>query len=156
MKAATGAEQVNDAVKQFQSTPPVKAATSFVQRFKLAVGISIHAAREGGDGDFRSVMPYFKRFQSTPPVKAATQAGLRPRSRLPFQSTPPVKAATPSPLFSFSPNVFQSTPPVKAATWAVCRFSCTYGISIHAAREGGDLYGKAAERDHRNFNPRRP
>ena len=34
---------------EFQSTPPVKAATIATQRGKGAVYISIHAAREGGD-----------------------------------------------------------------------------------------------------------
>ena len=36
---------------------------------------------------------------------------------------------------------FQSTPPVKAATRQICVIACDLGISIHAAREGGD-YGK--------------
>ena len=57
---------------EFQSTPPVKAATFLV-----------HAAHM-----------QFHTFQSTPPVKAATlsrtQCGFAPE----FQSTPPVKAAT--------------------------------------------------------------
>ena len=34
---------------QFQSTPPVKAATSIFVSFLPSVSISIHAAREGGD-----------------------------------------------------------------------------------------------------------
>ena len=34
---------------QFQSTPPVKAATLTVQAAPAASAISIHAAREGGD-----------------------------------------------------------------------------------------------------------
>ena len=34
---------------QFQSTPPVKAATSAVALYKRSCRISIHAAREGGD-----------------------------------------------------------------------------------------------------------
>ena len=35
----------------FQSTPPVKAATSFVSLADAPPDISIHAAREGGDGE---------------------------------------------------------------------------------------------------------
>ena len=54
--------------------------------------------------------------------------------------TPPVKAATTLPYWSTAAGVFQSTPPVKAATdiqiFAVYRV----GISIHAAREGGDRF----------------
>ena len=56
--------------------------------------ISIHAAREGGDG--RNFPPYFAPsvFQSTPPVKAATCKSKTTSVTLSFQSTPPVKAAT--------------------------------------------------------------
>ena len=57
-----------------------------------------------------------------------------------FQSTPPVKAAT---LYSNQiaslQGIFQSTPPVKAATFIRVAFSDFGDISIHAAREGGDL-----------------
>ena len=58
--------------KEFQSTPPVKAATSQIGQLLCFVG-----------------------FQSTPPVKAATyrQQGLKLPDSI-FQSTPPVKAAT--------------------------------------------------------------
>ena len=36
-------------------------------------------------------------------------------------------------------TVFQSTPPVKAATCGMCLYTAITAISIHAAREGGDL-----------------
>ena len=36
-------------VFEFQSTPPVKAATWMITRLGLKGNISIHAAREGGD-----------------------------------------------------------------------------------------------------------
>ena len=36
-------------------------------------------------------------------------------------------------------NRFQSTPPVKAATLCICGVARAARISIHAAREGGDL-----------------
>ena len=58
---------------KFQSTPPVKAATSRWRMMGFGGTISIHAAREGGD---REIMPYYNqlyKFQSTPPVKAATR-----------------------------------------------------------------------------------
>ena len=35
--------------------------------------------------------------------------------------------------------IFQSTPPVKAATLQLLFDVCNWLISIHAAREGGDL-----------------
>ena len=55
----------------FQSTPPVKAATT--PTFKWCIIL---------------------KFQSTPPVKAATMLSLSLLTLLIFQSTPPVKAAT--------------------------------------------------------------
>ena len=55
-----------------------------------------------------------------------------------FQSTPPVKAATPPFSQGDKHLLFQSTPPVKAATREVAKFISRGGISIHAAREGGD------------------
>ena len=57
----------------FQSTPPVKAATS-ENSFSLVtvVTISIHAAREGGDAGEHAPADAEVVFQSTPPVKAAT------------------------------------------------------------------------------------
>ena len=85
--------------ESFQSTPPVKAATSIT-----------------------CVSTLFFEFQSTPPVKAAT-----PNSRINvtayrFQSTPPVKAATVRSVGCVATlPIFQSTPPVKAATPLSCR-----------------------------------
>ena len=84
--------------------------------------ISIHAAREGGDLFALRSATVFSRFQSTPPVKAATGLFVEMKRRNGFQSTPPVKAAT----RAYGSNYI----------W--CR------ISIHAAREGGDVNGTAA------------
>ena len=101
---------------EFQSTPPVKAATDATMSYDTAPGISIHAAREGGDGIPDFITRTADRFQSTPPVKAATQI---------FSVVTPVMP-------------FQSTPPVKAATTISTTISTARRISIHAAREGGD------------------
>ena len=56
----------------FQSTPPVKAATTELGYIKANTDISIHAAREGGDFSFSFKSTHLVPFQSTPPVKAAT------------------------------------------------------------------------------------
>ena len=57
---------------------------------------------------------------------------------------------------SMTQALFQSTPPVKAAT--VNAFGDEYGlyISIHAAREGGDLGCLPFFVHLWDFNPRRP
>ena len=101
----------------FQSTPPVKAATGETCARYLQKGISIHAAREGGD----------------------RREALMPDGGAVFQSTPPVKAATRGERIENMINEFQSTPPVKAATAAIRTTNIKGKISIHAAREGGDL-----------------
>ena len=73
----------------------MKAATLGVTIIELLPSISIHAAREGGDGFGFCPCRRAERFQSTPPVKAATNFGLQFVKYRKFQSTPPVKAATP-------------------------------------------------------------
>ena len=79
--------------------------------------ISIHAAREGGDATSFVAFQIMRRFQSTPPVKAATKTCGAKICAQKFQSTPPVKAAT-------------------RKSKHKCRRA---NISIHAAREGGDI-----------------
>ncbi len=81
-------------VVQFQSTPPVKAATVAHFLPPVLLRISIHAAREGGDSISAQYSVIRRLFQSTPPVKAATKARQTAACRNSFQSTPPVKAAT--------------------------------------------------------------
>ena len=58
MKAATELNIDAVTIGQFQSTPPVKAATD-IQGFAVyRIRISIHAAREGGDAVGKDV-PFF-------------------------------------------------------------------------------------------------
>ena len=78
------------------------------------------------------------------------------QAQLEFQSTPPVKAATDVVGNVFREYRFQSTPPVKAATPSVFASSRRKRISIHAAREGGDLSCSSTDSCPRYFNPRRP
>ena len=49
VKAATTSHWYLLAAILFQSTPPVKAATGYTDEAKKPLVISIHAAREGGD-----------------------------------------------------------------------------------------------------------
>ena len=100
----------------FQSTPPVKAAMLKSIKAVIAMEISIHAAREGGDLAAYGIRTDSHKFQSTPPVKAATVLRAFEPETVIFQSTPPVKAATPNNKYRETEGIFQSTPPVKAAT----------------------------------------
>ena len=72
MKAATQVSPRMSDSCEFQSTPPVKAATSSASPRMSFATISIHAAREGGDGFASVFINQPEAFQSTPPVKAAT------------------------------------------------------------------------------------
>ena len=71
-------------------------------------------------------------------MKAATYSIDPSDSEFAFQSTPPVKAATKNLHITPTKTQFQSTPPVKAATYIARIGINKHGISIHAAREGGD------------------
>ena len=53
-------------------------------------------------------------------------------------------------------DLFQSTPPVKAATQIFSVVTPVMPISIHAAREGGDIGVCRHIIIISNFNPRRP
>ena len=72
-------------------------------------------------------------------MKAATHSATALFGAMGFQSTPPVKAATQQVDTAERFKQFQSTPPVKAATLRVALDAVGQAISIHAAREGGDL-----------------
>ena len=72
----------------------MKAATKCPFNVTYICMISIHAAREGGDGMAAHGTLSESTFQSTPPVKAATHLLPLNVKRKLFQSTPPVKAAT--------------------------------------------------------------
>ena len=73
-----------------------------------------------------------------------------------FQSTPPVKAATPAACSPLQAYRFHSTPPVKAATLYLIVRLYQIRISIHAAREGGDVLLDDGVLCGTYFNPRRP
>ena len=73
-----------------------------------------------------------------------------------FQSTPPVKAATSAKYYFTILYMFQSTPPVKAATVETPETPEEIVVSIHAAREGGDIHRPQFHSLTDRFNPRRP
>ena len=100
--------------------------------------ISIHAPREGGDGNQPGPAVAHPYFNPRPPRGGRPVLTLMTANGCSFQSTPPARGAT---LFCSrysSDKRFQSTPPARGAT---LNFSAFFGlslISIHAPREGGD------------------
>ena len=116
----------------------MKAATRKLRNTNAGGGISIHAAREGGDGRV-AVKPACKAlFQSTPPVKAATQIFVN-RFLEKFIS---IHAAREGGDFSRHFDSGLAAISIHAAReggdYAVREYEHSGRISIHAAREGGD------------------
>ena len=118
----------------FQSTPPARAATRCPHRVHHRSGVSIHAAREGGD-----------RMVLRPRAPLARFNPRRPRGRR--------QGAV---ILSFIYKEFQSTPPARAATASTAPVTWRCTVSIHAAREGGDPAKRRKPRARKSFNPRRP
>ena len=78
----------------FQSTLPVRGATTRVCKKGRGHNISIHAPRAGSDRPYRRGTPPSTEFQSTLPVRGATRASRCPSKNGRFQSTLPVRGAT--------------------------------------------------------------
>ena len=101
----------------FQSTPPVWGATLPVFSAIMAIVISIHAPRVGGDRKHTEPGGGSLHFNPRPPCGGRLQAAAETAFLATFQSTPPVWGATET-RFPQAGNLF---------------------ISIHAPRVGGDL-----------------
>ena len=149
------------------------------ERIAEKVIISIHAPPRGGATSDGLTTCSLHRFQSTPPARGATcwrgaSAYLCPyfNPRPPrggrrtqnasfgafnlFQSTPPARGATISLSIKHSIGLFQSTPPARGATRARIPLHPSFGISIHAPREGGDGKTSSRRMSEKYFNPRPP
>ena len=120
--------------QRFQSTPPARGATPAPERQRDAVAISIHAPREGGDSHARDGRTAVLDFNPRPP------RGGRPTRQPPWRR----------------PRVFQSTPPARGATRKTQQRKTWLSISIHAPREGGDMFLRRGPRFYFDFNPRPP
>ena len=108
----------HDANQQFQSTPPVKAATEAYKTAGLSANISIHAAREGGDLRIRRRNGW-QRIS----IHAAREGG-------------DVIAAAFASVLVISIHAAREGGDHTTDN----RNKIRYRISIHAAREGGDKF----------------
>ena len=116
MKAATFKVRKADNDVLFQSTPPVKAATSSRLIPSSDGAISIHAAREGGDHIVFGVAVALGYIS----IHAAREGG-------------DPAAGICQPLFAISIHAAR-----EGGDGLAVKLPCRYWISIHAAREGGD------------------
>ena len=138
MKAATASVTMRTNSVSFQSTPPVKAATDTGVTKEGAFGISIHAAREGGDCKHNHLRTY-----TVISIHAAREGGDYAQQRAQQVEQISIHAAREGgdsfeSTHLVPKSIFQSTPPVKAATTDRALQQVNAAISIHAAREGGD------------------
>ena len=122
MRGATRSTSNKEANDIFQSTLPVRGATSIPGHSICCVVISIHAPRAGSD-----------RTGYTSTMAAEI-----------FQSSLPVRGATTSKMTMIATAIFQSTLPVRGATRIFNRFGGKKHISIHAPRAGSDTPGANA------------
>ena len=147
VRGATTFIPQNSIIQEFQSTHPVRGATASCEAAQPLGEISIHAPRAGCDEISCPAMPTAKRFQSTHPVRGATSGQVDQHAgREPFQSTHPVRGATVYPGRPLWRAGFQSTHPVRGATAQSTSHRGDVFISIHAPRAGCDhhLFDRAA------------
>ena len=89
-------------------------------------------------------------------MKAATKYMVEAQAHFQFQSTPPVKAAT-SELLSINCPADISIHAAREGGDVADGVPATFeDISIHAAREGGDTLQHLVSGQRNHFNPRRP
>ena len=110
------------ALKEFQSTRPVRGATSTVIIPPHPLTISIHAPRAGRDPLHTVPESAIIIFQSTRPVRGATSRRRVRIANITFQSTRPVRGATFAGCVASALSEFQSTRPVRGATAGKRRF----------------------------------
>ena len=135
----------------------MKAATTVIIGTNVEYGISIHAAREGGDMQAALNAAGYTDIS----IHAAREGGDAVRFNAAGRRGISIHAAREGGDEGIKSAAswlweFQSTPPVKAATGCRLTHRCRLCISIHAAREGGDMLHLTAYRGCRYFNPRRP
>ena len=122
-------------LSSFQSTLPVRGATSKEDKQKMETTISIHAPRAGSDLTGMSDPEKWIRFQSTLPVRGATSF-----SRAAFAGS----------------CYFNPRSPCGDRRGAGRRIRGNRLISIHAPRAGSDDEPRAGRGVPRDFNPRSP
>ena len=125
---------------RFQSTRPLRGATSDAALKLWRRSISIHAPLAGRDPLYQAMAPQIALFQSTRPLRGATRTlPALACSPARFQSTRPLRGAT-SIQYAYQgfAKQFQSTRPLRGATFGDWKVKDTAPISIHAPLAGRD------------------
>ena len=82
-------------VKAFQSTPPIRGATTGETKDRAAIIISIHAPHTGGDARPKTLKALLINFNPRPPYGGRPSISVKALSSRKFQSSPPIRGATP-------------------------------------------------------------
>ena len=122
----------------FQSTPPVRGATTGARKAGKARPVSIHAPRAGCDFAPWVVLPKRRISIHAPRAGCDIFAVMNELMDTIFQSTHPVRGATRQGTLDAFDLLFQSTHPVRGATVSNMDGFHTLDISIHAPRAGCD------------------
>ena len=122
----------------FQSTRPMRGATSDGEREYEHQAVSIHAPHAGRDASLMPAVCMFSSFNPRAPCGARPAAVLPSCVPAQFQSTRPMRGATFQDGLGWMAEQFQSTRPMRGATClAVCLFPRCI-VSIHAPHAGRD------------------
>ena len=162
--------------REFQSTPPMRRATSRGGQARVRRQVSIHAPH--AEGDSMAVLNASEKlFQSTPPMRRATRPDASMGTRNPFQSTPPMRRATSGAApagASFNPRPpcggrrrqrhrvrldgpgFNPRPPCGGRQTKTRFHSDAAPVSIHAPHAEGDKHPEWFLTRTESFNPRPP
>ena len=142
--------------QQFQSTHPLRGATSFTNLNTFIDRISIHAPLAGCDEKHFTTLHTNIYFNPRTPCGVRLFSIRCLNTSFLFQSTHPLRGATSKiSQVMFSPR-FQSTHPLRGATEVERLYKAGLYISIHAPLAGCDDLRAKREAEKLNFNPRTP
>ena len=127
----------------FQSTLPARGATPCAYAGIIDGEISIHAPREGSDPNALKTVTAIIKFQSTLPARGATVVFHLCLQSISYFNPRSPRGERPRGCPRISANAqFQSTLPARGATLQGWQDHFRYRISIHAPREGSDIFNR--------------
>ena len=110
--------------KRFQSTRPIRGATTLSAILTTSLFISIHAPHTGRDTAANRLDSSESEFQSTRPIRGATTENADCTTNKQFQSTRPIRGAT----NRFSDDMFCNDISIHAPHTGRDSFFCTYTL----------------------------
>ena len=141
----------------FQSTHPLRGATTVYVPPKKLAKISIHAPLAGCDADERANKAMAINFNPRTPCGVRPQSNAETERQEQFQSTHPLRGATRwNATTTTKQCAFQSTHPMRGATDFLLDIILGVTISIHAPARGATRSATTGAHTFRHFNPRTP